>query len=129
MRAINKFTLINMKSVDILHISVKIQPSFMMGDVMAKKWHGGRKVIDQLSESQNHRCAYCGRQTWHRLDECKGNEWHQATVDHLISRGDGGGNHWTNMIMACYECNNRRSDMDAMYFFKIVNGIDLFEKI
>ena len=77
----------------------------------------------RLSEAQNHRCAYCG---------CKmdlagapiGAEPppNMATVDHVVPRSKGGHKLWSNLVAACFRCNNLRGDMDARRFARIMGS-------
>ena len=39
-----------------------------------------------------------------------------ATREHLIPRGLGGSNHFTNLVLACYECNTNRGLMSEPEF-------------
>ncbi|MCU0330338.1 MAG: HNH endonuclease [Candidatus Kapabacteria bacterium] len=43
-----------------------------------------------------HRCQYCG--ATHA----------PLTVDHVIPRSRGGGDHWENLVCACVHCNNKK---------------------
>lgn len=47
-----------------------------------------------------HRCQYC-------RDEFVGNK---LTLDHVIPKSRGGKNDWGNMVAACFDCNNKKSD-------------------
>jgi 5-methylcytosine-specific restriction endonuclease McrA len=44
------------------------------------------------------RCQYCGRQRRLR----------QLTYDHVIPKCQGGKTNWENIVMACYDCNERK---------------------
>lgn len=44
------------------------------------------------------RCQYCGRVL----------ERHQLNIDHVVPKGRGGGATWTNLVLSCIECNDRK---------------------
>jgi 5-methylcytosine-specific restriction endonuclease McrA len=46
-------------------------------------------------------CQYCG-------EKCTGAN---ATVDHIIPKSRGGATSWTNIVTACYSCNNKKDNM------------------
>lgn len=52
-----------------------------------------------------YRCQYCG-------DRFPSNE---LTFDHVIPRTKGGKTEWTNILMACTECNFKKGNKDAQY--------------
>jgi 5-methylcytosine-specific restriction endonuclease McrA len=43
-----------------------------------------------------HRCQYCGTTS------------PPLTIDHVIPRSRGGGDHWENLVCACVHCNNKK---------------------
>jgi len=47
-----------------------------------------------------HRCQYCGRHF----------PTSELSVDHVVPRSSGGGDHWTNLVCACIRCNARKGD-------------------
>ena len=59
----------------------------------------------RLWEAAGKKCHWCGRETI-LTDEQIPN---QATIDHVISQGNGGPDTEDNMVSACYECNQRRN--------------------
>ena len=46
------------------------------------------------------KCQYCGK-------KCDPDEW---TIDHVVPRCQGGQSTWTNCVLACYRCNQRKND-------------------
>lgn len=70
-----------------------------------------RRLREQLSEAQNHRCAYCG------ADVRTG-----ATMEHVIPRARGGRCVWANLVIACRGCNMERRARDAMAFWHARNA-------
>jgi len=54
-------------------------------------------------ERDNFRCAYCGKTSYE--DNVK------LVVEHIFPRSKGGTNEGHNLITACSDCNNRKSDM------------------
>lgn len=72
-----------------------------------------RKLLQDLSEAQNHHCCYCGCITTyqkHRDDT--------ATIEHLKAQVHGGTDDFQNVVMACLRCNNLRKTLDPMTFFE-----------
>ena len=69
--------------------------------------HKRSQWILKLSEQQNHRCCYCGVETWTPYDdgpigkERSGPKHKRATVEHIRARFDGGTNKRSNVVMAC----------------------------
>ena len=51
-----------------------------------------------IIKRDGHRCQYCGETTG------------PMTVDHIISRLDGGKDSWENLVCACIRCNNIKSN-------------------
>lgn len=49
-----------------------------------------------LALRDNNKCQYCGI--------------HATTVDHVIPRSKGGRHSWTNLVMACKKCNEKKRD-------------------
>lgn len=56
-----------------------------------------------LSESQNHRCCWCGV----RMTEHQGLS-HSETIEHILPKSKGGKNHTNNYAVACHKCNSSR---------------------
>lgn len=50
-------------------------------------------------------CAWCGH---------PGSE--SATVDHVVTRADGGSDHWDNLVGACRACNNERGASTVLQY-------------
>lgn len=72
--------------------------------------HKRQRFRERLSEAQNHRCAYCGRNIKKR-----------ATVDHIIPLVHGGEPlSPDNAVAACRKCNERRGSMNAYRFYRLV---------
>ena len=74
----------------------------------------------RLSESQNHRCCYCGHKIfrWSHT-EGKSAPSNAITRDHVEAKVHGGTQD-QNLVAACLVCNNLRGDMDAIAFYKIL---------
>jgi 5-methylcytosine-specific restriction endonuclease McrA len=66
-----------------------------------------RRELLWLKEGK--RCHWCGCPT--RLVD--GDDWDQATTEHIIPRYKGGTNDEENLTSSCRRCNNRRSHEDA----------------
>jgi uncharacterized protein (TIGR02646 family) len=74
----------------------------------------------QLSGEQGHRCAYCG--------VTFGDGETLFTIDHVVPQSRGGRAIWTNLVGACFRCNNARGDEDAMGFFERKGWVGLPER-
>jgi 5-methylcytosine-specific restriction endonuclease McrA len=78
-----------------------------------------RNLLLRLHARENGRCFYCDRHVnLHTVETCS-TRWpdpRAATLDHVMPRAAGGGNTFDNMVLACFECNNRRGDMSAFDF-------------
>lgn len=60
-----------------------------------------------LSESQNHRCCYCGVEMTD--PEIRPPLPTACTIEHIMSRSRGGADVWENIVAACTRCNSWRS--------------------
>lgn len=69
-----------------------------------------RKILrERLSESQNHRCAYCSKDIRH-----------DATIDHLRPASKKGLLTYWNCVAACNRCNQKRKCRDAIKYFNCI---------
>lgn len=116
------------------HLSPEIRLSFIAinryidniyGGV-PKARNGGKKLAI-LSKSQDNKCHYCGTDTWNPYSK---DNWDKilhrsyatrATLDHLLARSNGGTLHNSNVVMACGECNNAKSNLSVGEFIEIIN--------
>lgn len=83
-----------------------------------------RRRTARLSEAQNHRCAFCGTETYLSINDFRlgmNKHRHLATLEHIIPQCEGGTDHISNCVMACHECNNSRGDMNAWKFYELRN--------
>lgn len=76
--------------------------------------------MQRLTESQNHRCCYCG----HTMITLKSKEGvpqprNLLTKDHVEPRTYGGLTNYANLIAACFQCNNLRGEMEAQAFYNL----------
>ncbi len=53
-----------------------------------------------IFERDRYTCQYCGRTPVRS----------ELSVDHVVPRSRGGGTTWSNVVLACTECNTRKSD-------------------
>lgn len=71
-----------------------------------------RKRLQRLIERDNGQCAYCKAFVYpvgegpHGIQLPEGHQ-HTATKDHLTPKHAGGKDALTNIVLACYECNQR----------------------
>lgn len=85
---------------------------------MAQRLNLRRIYGQRLSESQNHRCAYCGIRFGAVIPELKITAEHSAlTIDHVIPKDFGGSDSLSNLVAACFRCNQRKGNGDAWKFF------------
>ena len=70
-------------------------------------------IRTRLSESQNHRCAWCGIRNTEIRDKKS-----SSTIEHVIPRSKGGSDDYDNLVMACEKCNKKRGVMDVDDFIK-----------
>ena len=100
--------------------------AYNKGKRYAQKTWKLRQLLLKLSESQNHRCCYCGVETWHPdlydgiIRSKRYSSRTRATLEHLITRSNGGKDNPDNLVMACHECNNARNDMDIAEFIEVI---------
>lgn len=68
----------------------------------------------RLCEAQNHRCIYCHTSS------------REMTIEHIVTKSQGGRNVWSNLVAACSRCNWLRSDrVSAKTFYKLLHCNDL----
>lgn len=68
-----------------------------------------KKLREQVFNEDGNRCAYC-------LIQFEKLPVESRTVDHIVTRSNGGTNDLTNLIAACHGCNSRRRDMPISEF-------------
>lgn len=68
-----------------------------------------------LSESQNHKCCWCGI----RMIDEPGHK-KSSTIEHVVPRSEGGLNHPDNYAVACNRCNQERGTQDAELYLEKV---------
>lgn len=76
---------------------------------------GGRRTagdVHELLTLQDNRCIYCNAQF---TDEIR------PTEDHILAVADGGTNWALNIVMACWRCNCRRSDIPFRTYCKLLS--------
>ena len=74
-----------------------------------------RRLRAKLSESQGHRCCYCGI----ALIEVP-KQHNSATLEHVIPEAAGGWDGKINLVVACRFCNEGRGTMLATSYFDLV---------
>ncbi|AUZ95381.1 HNH endonuclease [Agrobacterium phage Atu_ph07] len=73
-----------------------------------------------LSGCQGHRCAICSVKTWHPSFGERGPHKRRATLEHVIAQANGGGEHLSNLLMTCLDCNSRRGDGDIFLYESVL---------
>jgi len=77
---------------------------FRVPDIIRLRRFGGRQnrkvrfTRRNILERDDHTCQYCGK----RLRAA------DLTLDHVVPRCRGGGSTWRNLVVACFECNDRK---------------------
>lgn len=76
-----------------------------------------RRRRETLWWEQDGKCFYCDKKTKlpNGLSHGRLRNYH-ATVDEIVPLSAGGGRKMDNQVMACFECNNGRSDQPADQF-------------
>jgi 5-methylcytosine-specific restriction endonuclease McrA len=69
-----------------------------------------------VSEAQNHKCCWCGRDTI-----TKPNKSNSATLEHIIPRANGGTDDLDNLAMSCNKCNGKRGILPPEEFMAIIS--------
>ena len=78
------------------------------GATAGAKWRAWRVAAQNRANSAN--CFYCGIAF---SDEAASS---QRTVDHRTARSRGGGDALSNLVFACYACNQRKRDLPEQDF-------------
>lgn len=91
------------------------QVSFML-TLIDKIQHPHRRVIERLFLDQDGECFYCGKRMFifpTALSSQPGRQrsGHEATIDHIVPRAQGGANTRGNRVAACNKCNHTKADM------------------
>ncbi len=82
--------------------------------IRLSRWR--RRKLRQLSEAQNHRCAYCGKETHFGGSRAS---MDMATLEHLVPASHSSQtNRDENLVMACAHCNGIRSSTNPMKFYE-----------
>ena len=78
-----------------------------------------------LSESQNHRCAYCRLVMTLLCYSQDGERIHSsATLEHIVPRSRGGSESDWNHVAACYLCNVVKNDYDnGLVFAELIDEL------
>jgi 5-methylcytosine-specific restriction endonuclease McrA len=63
-------------------------------------------LVGRLRKLDGSACSYCERE----LDFRNGKKPNQATVDHVVPMSRGGSDEESNLVLACKECNERKSN-------------------
>lgn len=79
-------------------------------------WEKNSRRITILGESQNWRCAYCGKRCMARSQS----SFFLPTIDHVEPIKVGGLRVWENEVMACRYCNHSRGSIRADHYFRKV---------
>lgn len=90
---------------------------------MLTKAQKKRNRLLRIHAREHGRCFYCGSHVNLHTVETLNTKWPDplaATADHIVPRSSGGGNTADNLVLACYGCNNRRSNTPASEFLALL---------
>jgi len=80
-------------------------------DFVPRKKASSRKqqnLLDRLLQKRS-LCHWCKKPVFRAESGITHLEHNTATVDHIVNRAEGGADSWSNVVLACYECNQTRS--------------------
>lgn len=67
----------------------------------SKVWREGPRLSRKAIYQRDHNmCQYCGKKLSTK----------ELTLDHVLPLAQGGRTSWTNLVVACFPCNNRKGD-------------------
>lgn len=69
-----------------------------------------KKTIERIFNSKEAKCHWCNIELNFSFPSDGVQKADNATLDHIIPRGIGGGNWNSNLVVACYSCNHKRKD-------------------
>lgn len=75
--------------------------------------HGVRWIDTVQGDARSGRCCWCDKEVSRRQKRRKRLLPNGATKEHLWPKSKGGGDHPSNLAVACYECNRRREDREG----------------
>lgn len=78
-----------------------------------------REKFRQVWDRGRGKCFYCECVCSPRRPAAGYIDPRMGTIDHIIPRSRGGNNRLTNLVLACFECNNSRGNADAYAFMVI----------
>ena len=82
------------------HLTVEV-PAVIRFTQKTKFYYGNIKLSrDHVLKRDNYRCQYCGRKF----------KIKHLTIDHVVPRSKGGRRVWTNLVAACFDCNQQKGD-------------------
>ena len=89
--------------------------SGMLGDINHRTDNPRRTDIEEVKNCRTHKHTLYGKQEGH----CNGCgtlfPFHNMTVDHIVPRSKGGGNHMDNLQLLCEACNSVKGNRDMSY--------------
>lgn len=77
-----------------------------------------RKVLRQLCEEQDFRCAYCEFEIVVNASGQTEQFQNTATIDHKVPQNDGGENARNNLVAACMLCNRLKDCNDYHWYLE-----------
>ncbi len=69
-----------------------------------------RKYVNQILERENSMCFYCLSEI--NVSNCE--------LEHVVSRANGGGNNYRNIVASCHKCNTRKLGTKAEDYMRVI---------
>ena len=78
-----------------------------------------KKLGRELRRKFNAKCHWCGRSV--KVKKTAPSDPLRATIDHFIPRSQGGPNAKSNLVLACFQCNQAKSNKPPEEFARLVS--------
>jgi DNA-binding transcriptional ArsR family regulator len=77
-------------------------------DIETADFAGHQRLRAAIYRREKNRCFYCGSKL----------HYGNRTLDHVVSRAEGGGNGYRNVVACCVECNSSKAEMHVAEFLR-----------
>lgn len=82
-----------------------------------------RRVLEILCQEQSFKCIYCEFEIEVNAKDGTEQPLYSATIEHKISKKDGGTNTWDNLAASCLLCNGLKESHDHTRFSRVVKQL------